>query len=46
MSTNPSDTLKNLIDVLGELVDEMRELREFITIESPNFDENENEADV
>ncbi|SVC16465.1 uncharacterized protein METZ01_LOCUS269319, partial [marine metagenome] len=24
MSPNPSDTLQNLIDVLGELVDEMR----------------------
>ena len=43
---NPGDALQNLNDVLGELVDEMRELRQFLTTELPSFDENENETDV
>lgn len=47
MTPNPGDALQNLTDVLGELVDEMRALREFLTSESRNFDdENETEPDV
>ena len=47
MTPNPGDALQNLTDVLGGLVDEMRALREFLTSESPNYDdENETEPDV
>ena len=47
MTPSRGDILQNLTDVLGELVDEMRALREFLTSESPNYDdENETEPDV